>query len=121
MLPIYVLVALIHMATIIIGGSSSNAWNRPGELIALAVNSTPTKLLENTCAGIEDPKTWTRIMSVQETGEAHLETVFDKDRRSIVDSESQGVEIIEGQSTTNSWENKVRRYLIPEKQYRSLK
>jgi hypothetical protein len=80
-LLVYVLAALVHMAVMIIGGWSSDTWSKPGELIALAVNSSLTKLLQNTCAGIEDPEMWTRIVSVQETSEAHLEIVFDEERR----------------------------------------
>jgi hypothetical protein len=45
----YVLVAFIHMVVVVIEGWSSNTWGTTGELIALSANSSPTKLLQNTC------------------------------------------------------------------------
>jgi hypothetical protein len=109
----YVLVAFNHMVVVIIGGWSSDTWSTPGELIALAANSSPTKLLQNTCAGIEDPKTWTRIVSVQETSEAHLEIVFDAEARRNGDEEiprdNQSIEMQEGQPNINRLETRVRR------------
>ncbi|KAH8766390.1 hypothetical protein F5882DRAFT_442895 [Hyaloscypha sp. PMI_1271] len=121
----YVLVAFINMVVVVIGGWSSNTWSTPGELIALSANSSPTKLLQNTCAGIEDPKTWTRIVSVQETSEAHLEIVFDAEVRRKEDEEiprdNQSIEMQEGQPNINRLESRVRRRVIPEKRYGTIK
>jgi len=113
------------MVVVVIGGWSSDTWGTPGELIALSANSSPTKLLQNTCAGIEGPKTWTRIVSVQETSEAHLEIVFDAEVRRKEDEEiprdNQSIEMQEGQPNINKLESRVRRRVIPEKRYGTIK
>ncbi|KAF8855781.1 hypothetical protein BDZ45DRAFT_488463 [Acephala macrosclerotiorum] len=123
-LLVYVAFALVHMAIVITGGWSSDTWGNPGELIALAVNSSPTKLLQNTCAGIEDPKMWTRIVSVQETTEAHLEIVFDErvDRRRGNEGwePTRDIELQEGQNYGTKLEDSVRRRVIPGKRYGAL-
>ncbi|KAF4629375.1 hypothetical protein G7Y89_g8771 [Cudoniella acicularis] len=110
-LLIYVVLTLIHMAVMIFGSWSSNAWSTPGELIALAVSSSPTDLLYNTCAGIEDPKTWNWIVQVQETKEAHLELVFNEQIDRIKDKEAhnerQSIESQGEQSSTSEQEKMI--------------
>ncbi|CZR56099.1 uncharacterized protein PAC_05987 [Phialocephala subalpina] len=123
-LLVYVIFALVHVAIVITGGWSSDTWTNPGELIALAVNSSPNKLLQNTCAGIEDPKVWTRIVSVQETTEAHLEIVFDekvgRERGNEAWEPPQDIELQEGQSYGMALEDRLRRRVVPGKMYGTL-
>jgi hypothetical protein len=119
-LLIYVLVALIHIAIVIIGGWSSDAWSTPGDVIALAVNSSPTKLLQNTCAGIGDSNIWTHIVSVEETSEAHLEIMFEKQigvRKEDQDLETRGIPLQQVQSNAGE---RVRKRVVSGKKYGSL-
>ena len=62
-------------------GISSTCWDSISEVTALAINSQPTTLLRNTCAGITEIrifKTSVRILAMSdEEGEGeHLELVF---------------------------------------------
>ena len=62
-------------------GISSTAWDSIAEVTALAMNSTPTTTLRNTCAGITELhvfKTPVRILAFRdEEGDGeHLELVF---------------------------------------------
>lgn len=64
-------------------GMSSTCWDSISEVTALAINSQPTTILRNTCAGITEIrifKTSVRIlaMSDQEGEGEHLELVFGK-------------------------------------------
>jgi hypothetical protein len=126
-LLIHVVFALAHVIIIMTGGWSSGAWNNPGELIALAVNSSPSKLLQNTCAGIEDPKTWTRIVSVRETTEAHLEIIFEEDNHNFMHQKDnghyEGIELGQsgqGQDSAAKGEDQLRKRAIPGKNYGKL-
>ena len=63
-------------------GSSSTAWDSISEVTALAMNSTPTKDLQNTCGSISEMRTFKTPVRVvvrknqgQDEGE-HLELVF---------------------------------------------
>ena len=62
-------------------GISSTCWDSIGEVTALAMNSTPTTLLKNTCAGIMELNIFklpVRVLAVRDDegdGE-HLELVF---------------------------------------------
>lgn len=62
-------------------GISSTCWDSIGEVTALAMNSTPTTLLKNTCAGIMELHIFqlpVRVLAIRDTegdGE-HLELVF---------------------------------------------
>ena len=77
----YCLLAFGHTIYLLTTGLSSNAWDTAAEVVALAMNSTPTKFLENTCAGIfavETFKTKVRAM-VTDSGngiDEHVELVF---------------------------------------------
>lgn len=66
--------------TLFITGRKSSAWDTITGLTALAMNSTPTKLLENTSAGISNLDTLRNLVSVRGV-EKHerLELVFEKD------------------------------------------
>ncbi|KAI4260961.1 MAG: hypothetical protein L6R42_003830 [Xanthoria sp. 1 TBL-2021] len=70
-------------------GVSSTCWDSIGEVTALAMNSTPTTLLRNTCAGIMELdifKIPVRVLAVRDSegdGE-HLELVFgDVDEKEV--------------------------------------
>lgn len=62
-------------------GISSTCWDSIGEVTALAMNSTPTVLLKNTCAGIMELNIFklpVRVLAMRDgdgDGE-HLELVF---------------------------------------------
>ncbi|KAL8961291.1 MAG: hypothetical protein Q9193_002135 [Seirophora villosa] len=80
-LTAYVLLVVGHTLYSGITGISSNCWDTIAEVTALAVNSTPTAALRNTCAGISEFhifKLPVRILvSKDEEGEGeHLELVF---------------------------------------------
>ena len=64
---------IIYSATY---GVSSTAWDSTAELIALAMNSSPTKILQNTCAGIIGGQTLQTPVRVLVTTPGHLELVF---------------------------------------------
>ncbi|KAL9013346.1 MAG: hypothetical protein Q9173_001949 [Seirophora scorigena] len=80
-LTAYLLLVVGHTLYSGITGISSNCWDTIAEVTALAVNSTPTAALRNTCAGISELhifKLPVRILvSKDEEGEGeHLELVF---------------------------------------------
>ena len=50
----YCLLVLVHVLYAAISGISVTCWDSIGEVTALAVNSMPTVLLRNTCAGITE-------------------------------------------------------------------
>ncbi|KAH0843341.1 hypothetical protein AYO21_10495 [Fonsecaea monophora] len=51
------------------------SWTTVAELIALAINSTPSLRLQDTCAGVSAAKTWRQVVTVRETYPGHLEMV----------------------------------------------
>ncbi|KAL8655301.1 MAG: hypothetical protein Q9210_000969 [Variospora velana] len=80
-LTAYLLLVVGHTLYSGITGISSNCWDTIAEVTALAVNSTPTAALRNTCAGISEFhifKLPVRVLvSKDEEGEGeHLELVF---------------------------------------------
>ncbi|KAL9600698.1 MAG: hypothetical protein Q9219_003028 [cf. Caloplaca sp. 3 TL-2023] len=82
-LTAYCLLVVGHTLYSGITGISSNCWDSIAEVTALAINSTPTAALRNTCAGITELyifKLPVRILvSKDEEGEGqHLELVFGK-------------------------------------------
>ena len=79
---VYCVLVLGHTIYSGITGVSSNCWDTIAEVTALAINSTPTAALRNTCAGISELhifKLPVRILvSRDEEGECeHLELVFE--------------------------------------------
>lgn len=71
-------------------GLSSTCWDSIGEVTVLAMNSTPTALLRNTCAGISELdifKLPVRILSSRdaETDGEHLKLVFGRPDEKIVE------------------------------------
>ena len=86
----YCIFALAHVLYAGISGISATCWDSIGEVTALAVNSTPTTLLRNTCAGITELsifKTPVRVLAFRDNDNSdgeHLELVFgDLDEKSI--------------------------------------
>ena len=83
----YCLLAFSHLIYLGISGISSTAWDSTAEMMALAMNSSPTRHLQNTCAGIIGIKTFqtrVRILAAASTDESkrdddHLELVFGQD------------------------------------------
>ena len=52
-----------------------SSWTTVAELIALALNSSPSPRLQDTCAGVEAAETWRQVVTVRETYPGHLEMV----------------------------------------------
>ena len=85
----YCLIAIAHIIYAGISGISSTCWDSIGEVTALAMNSTPTAALRNTCAGITELKIFklpVRVLAFRDAegdGE-HLELVFgDLDEKTL--------------------------------------
>ena len=74
----YCLLAVVHILYALIFGVSGSAWDSIAELVALAMNSKPTAMLQNTCAGIIGVKAFKTKVQVLETTEGHLELCFDE-------------------------------------------
>lgn len=78
----YCLVAHAHVLYAVITGISSTCWDSIGEVTALAVNSPPTVLLRNTCAGITELNIFklpVRVLAMRDDEQSdgeHLELVF---------------------------------------------
>ena len=75
------IVALVHVLYAGISGMSSTCWDSIPEVTALAMNSTPTTVLRNTCAGITELNIFklpVRVLAFPDAeGECeHLELVF---------------------------------------------
>ena len=89
LLLIYCLLATIHMIYACVSGISSTCWDSIGEVTALAMNSTPTTALRNTCAGITELNIYklpVRVLAFRdEEGDGeHLELVFgDLDEKTL--------------------------------------
>jgi hypothetical protein len=82
----HVIIAIAHVCfvlhkVVIRGEGIGRSWDTVNEMLALAINSQPTKKLQNTCAGIEHPATWQEIVSVRETYPGHLEMVVGEKAR----------------------------------------
>ncbi|KAI9858154.1 MAG: hypothetical protein M1813_007803 [Trichoglossum hirsutum] len=78
-LMIYAFIGLLHIACHLAPvRKTSSAWTNVTDVAALAMNSTPTQALDNTCAGIEKVSTYelpVRIVPRGPEGD-HLELVF---------------------------------------------
>ena len=77
----YCAIAIAHIFYAGISGISSTCWDSIAEVTALAVNTTPTRALRNTCAGITEMNIFklpVRVLAMRDAegdGE-HLELVF---------------------------------------------
>ena len=85
----YCVVAVAHIFYAGISGISSTCWDSIAEVTALAVNTTPTRALRNTCAGITEMNIFklpVRVLAMRDAegdGE-HLELVFgDVDEKTV--------------------------------------
>src|ERR1700744_4031345 len=58
-----------------------SSWSTVADLIALAMNSSPSPRLQDTCAGVEAAKTWRQVVTVRETYPGHLELVVGPDEK----------------------------------------
>jgi len=79
-LLVHFLLASMHTAVILYKVLISKeglvgSWTTIAELLALAMNSTPSRNLQDTCAGVDAAKTWRQVVSVRETYTDHLEMV----------------------------------------------
>lgn len=72
----YCVLVLGHIIYSAISGVSSTAWDSVAELAALGMNSSPTKMLQNTCAGIIGRQAFKTPVRVLVTTPGHLELVF---------------------------------------------
>ena len=77
----YCMVVLVHVLYAGVSGMSSTCWDSIPEVTALAMNSTPTIALRNTCAGITELNIFklpVRVLAFRDAeGEGeHLELVF---------------------------------------------
>ena len=86
----YCIFALAHSLYAGIAGISSTCWDSIGEVTALAVNSTPSAMLRNTCAGITELSIFripVRVLAFRDNENSdgeHLELVFgDLDEKTI--------------------------------------
>ena len=95
LLLIYCLVAIAHIIYAGISGISSTCWDSIAEVTALAINSTPTAVLRNTCAGITELNIFklpVRILAFRDTegdGE-HLELVFENLDEKVLENKTIG-------------------------------
>ncbi|KAH0565862.1 hypothetical protein GP486_000740 [Trichoglossum hirsutum] len=90
-------IAIVHTITVLTTGWTSGRWTKVEELIALAINSPPTKDMDGTCAGISGAETWKKVVSIRErvvweedgtaVGEGHLDMVIG-DEGEVRDEES---------------------------------
>ena len=78
----YCVFALAHILYAGITGISSTCWDSIGDVTALAINSTPSALLRNTCAGITELDIYkipVRVLALRDDESSdgeHLELVF---------------------------------------------
>lgn len=77
----YCAFVISHLCYAIISGVSSTSWDSIAELVSLAVNSSPTSQLRNTCAGITQMSVFrlpVRILTTKDAWneEDHLELVY---------------------------------------------
>lgn len=75
-LLVHILFALIHTTLLICIGWSCNILKSLCEIVALAIKSSPTPILENTCVGIARLDTYKHIVKVREVSEQHLGLVL---------------------------------------------
>ncbi|KAI9872891.1 MAG: hypothetical protein M1830_001086 [Pleopsidium flavum] len=76
----FCVLAFGHTIYLGVSGVSSNAWSSTAEIVALAMNSSPTVYLQNTCAGIIGVNTFKTPVQILVRGDndqtEHLELVF---------------------------------------------
>ena len=75
----HVLIALIHTAVVVWRGCIHSSFTSLFEVLALAINSTPTQTLANTCAGIARLDTYKHVVKIREVSNTHLALVFNNE------------------------------------------
>jgi hypothetical protein len=73
----HILFALIHSTLLVWIGWSCNILKSLYEVVVLAINSSPTPILENTCAGITRLDSYKHVVKVREVFEQHLSLVLE--------------------------------------------
>ena len=73
-------IAFIHSIVTACDGWRCYSLRSMYEILVLAVNSPPTRILENTCAGIEKLATYQLMAKVREVTDGHLALVFADDQ-----------------------------------------
>ncbi|ORY16563.1 hypothetical protein BCR34DRAFT_476003, partial [Clohesyomyces aquaticus] len=87
-LLLYCSLAVIHTCFTLWTGLTSQSWDTISEIVALAMQSQPTQVLRNTCAGIVTTTVFKRFVKVGTTGRAedHLELLFEDDEDERLDA-----------------------------------
>lgn len=80
-LIIYCLYVITYVVYTLVTGYSSRAWDTMASITALAFNSRPSKVLENTSVRISKTDTFRNLVSVQEVDERRLEMIFQRDEQ----------------------------------------
>ncbi|KAF5870086.1 uncharacterized protein Bfra_010232 [Botrytis fragariae] len=78
-LLLHIFLALVHTVMITCMGWTSKILKSLCEILVLAINSSPSAVLDNTCAGIERLDTYKQIVKVRETSFEHLGLVMNGD------------------------------------------
>ncbi|KAL8781853.1 MAG: hypothetical protein Q9213_005828 [Squamulea squamosa] len=76
-LGLQALLGLIHIGFITVGGWSAKSWSTMGEMLILAINSTPSGRLQGTAAGVQRERIWGEAVKIREMRDQHLELVLD--------------------------------------------
>ncbi|THV54003.1 hypothetical protein BGAL_0037g00470 [Botrytis galanthina] len=78
-LLLHIFLALAHTVIITRMGWTSKILKSLCEILVLAINSSPSAVLDNTCAGIDRLDTYKQIVKVRETSFEHLGLVMNGD------------------------------------------
>ncbi|KAF7884392.1 uncharacterized protein EAF02_004728 [Botrytis sinoallii] len=78
-LLLHIFLALVHTVIITRMGWTSKILKSLCEILVLAINSSPSTGLDNTCAGIDRLDTYKQIVKVRETSFEHLGLVMNGD------------------------------------------
>ena len=92
-LLLHAVLALCHTVYEVGSGLSSSSWDSVVELVALAMNSTPTTALLNTCAGITRIATMKLMVRIVVTKADHLELEFSSPNSMKRTSRTNGFEV----------------------------
>ena len=84
-LLVHLVIASAHMAYVLReimwkDRGLPGAWETIPEFFALAINSSSSEKLQNTCAGISETRTWNEPVAVREASEGHLEMVLGRNQ-----------------------------------------
>ncbi|KAL8703301.1 MAG: hypothetical protein Q9201_003515 [Fulgogasparrea decipioides] len=94
-LVLYLVLALTHVVSMIVGSRVYRGYSSIGELLALAWNSASAKELKNTSAGIDRVRTWRYIVRVGEVaGGKRLQLRLGDDKERTHPQPQPGVEYV---------------------------